>query len=256
MTDGADLPPALPPPPEALRGPAHAADGIWDPAQMAAARAAMRGEHGGMRASRVLLDRLEAQVRDGRDGFAWDADAWHGGDRDKVWLKSEGEAAIGDGLEAAEAQLLWSRAIDPWFDLQLGVRRDFGPGPDRTHAVAGLQGLAPYWFEVDGAVFLSNEGEVTARFEAEYDLRITQRLILQPRAELGLSLQDMPELRTGSGLTEGAAGVRLRYELRPRLAPYLGLEHERSFGGTADYRRAVSERISRWNFLIGLRAWF
>jgi copper resistance protein B len=254
--EAAALPPASPPPAEALSGPAHAADLIWNPADMAASRAAMLEEHGGMTASRFLLDRLEARIRDGRDGYAWDAEAWYGGDRDKLWLKSEGEAAFGERLEGAEVQALWSRAVDPWFDLQLGLRQDFGSGPDRTHVVAGLQGLAPYWVEVDGAAFLSDEGEVTARIEAEYDLRITQRLILQPRAELGLSLQDMPDLRTGSGFTQGEAGLRLRYELRPEVAPYVGAQYERALGGTADYRRAEGEDAGCWSLLLGLRAWF
>jgi copper resistance protein B len=254
--NAAALPPAIPPSGEAHSGPAHAADLIWNPADMAASRAAMLEEHGGMTASRVLLDRLEARIRDGGDGYGWDAEAWYGGDRDKLWLKSEGEGGFGDGLEGAEVQALWSRAVDPWFDLQLGLRQDFGPGPNRTYAVAGLQGLAPYWFELDGAFFLSDQGEVTARLEAEYDLRITQKLILQPRAEFGFSLQDMPALRTGPGFTQSEIGLRLRYELRPEFAPYLGIQYERAFGRTADYRRLDAEDADGLSLLLGVRAWF
>jgi copper resistance protein B len=109
-----------------------------------------------MKTYQVLIDQLEAKFRNGRDGYAWDAQASHGGDINKLWLKTEGEGAFGEAVEGAEVQALWSRAIDPWFDLQLGVRHDFRPDPERTHLVVGVQGLAPYWFEVDTAAFVSN----------------------------------------------------------------------------------------------------
>lgn len=249
-------PPVAPPPPGAFSGPAHAADRIFGDAVMAEAREELRREHGDMTASKFLLDRLETRFGDGEDGYLWDAQFWWGGDIDKLWLKSEGEGAFGEAVEEAEVQALWSHAIDPWFDLQLGLRHDFRPDPERTHLVLGVQGLAPYWFEVDGALFLSDEGELTARFEAEYDLRITQPLILQPRAEVEFSAQDVPELGIGSGLTSAEAGVRLRYEFEPEFAPYVGLEYERAFGDTADFARAAGEEAGGWAFLIGVRAWF
>jgi copper resistance protein B len=250
-------PPIAPPPPAALSGPENAADALWDPKLMADKRAAeLIDMHGGMTASKVLLDRLEYRAQDGRDGYAWDGEAWYGGDYDRLWLKTEGEGAFGDALEEAEVQALYSRAIDPWFNLQAGVRYDIRPKPDRAHLVVGIQGLAPYWFEVDGALFLSDEGDLTARFEAEYDQRITNRLILQPRVELDLAAQDLPEIGIGAGLSSLEAGLRLRYEIVPEFAPYAGVQYERRFGHTADFARAAGEDAGGWAFLAGLRSWF
>ena len=249
-------PPVAPPPAEALSGPTHAADLVYPPAAMERAREQSREEHGDIETSKFLLDRFEAKLRDGSDGFAWDAQAWYGGDIDKFWVKGEGEATFGEGLEAAELQALWSRAIDPWFDLQAGLRYDVRPGPERAYLVAGVQGLAPYWFEIDAAAFVSHKGEVSARFEAEYDLRITQRLILQPALELEFQLQDVPELGLGAGLSTAEAGARLRYEIVPEFAPYVGVEYQRAFGDTADFRRAAGEGAGGWSLLAGVRAWF
>ncbi|MFA9201465.1 MAG: copper resistance protein B, partial [Cypionkella sp.] len=254
-------PPLGPPPPEALSGPAHAADRVFDPVAMARSRAQLAREHGGLAASKLAIDRLELGFGRGRDRYAWEAQAWHGGDRDKLWLESEGEGALGGAFEGAEFQALWSRAIDPWFDLQLGLRQDVARGPDRTHLVAGVRGLAPYWFEVDAAVFVSNAGDVTARGEVEYDLRLTQALILQPRGEADFALQRVPELGLGSGLTSASLGARLRYEFFPRagpavIAPYIGVEAERAFGGTARLRRLAGEPAGGTRAVVGLRTWF
>jgi copper resistance protein B len=249
-------PPKAPPPPEALSGPEHAADLIYDPARMAASREEMRREHGGLRAYRIFIERAETRIRDGRDGYLLDGQGWYGGDIDKIWLKGEVDGTWGERPKHAEIQALWSHAIDPWFDVQTGVRYDPQPGPDRAHLVLGVQGLAPYWWEVDAALFLSNKGEVTARAEAEYDLRITQKLIFQPRAELDFSLQSIRELEIGAGLSQAALGARLRYQLSPLFAPYVGVEYERAFGKTADFRRAEGKDTGAWNLLAGLRWWF
>lgn len=249
-------PPVAPPPPEALSGPEHAADLIYDPGRMAASREEMRREHGDLRAYRIFIERAETRIRNGRDGYLLDGQGWYGGDIDKIWLKGEVEGAWGEKPEHAEIQALWSHAIGPWFDIQTGVRYDPQPGPDRAHLVLGVQGLAPYWWEVDAALFLSNKGEVTARAEAEYDLRITQKLILQPRGELDLSLQTIRELGIGAGLSQAAVGARLRYQLSPLFAPYVGVEYERAFGKTADFRRAEGENSGAWNLLAGVRFWF
>jgi copper resistance protein B len=248
-------PPVAPPPAAAFSGPEHAADLLFTPAAMAAAREGIRKEHGEMTTTKLLVDQLETKIRDGRDGYAWDAQGWYGGDIDKFWLKSEGEGEFGHGLEKAEIQALWSRAIDPWFDLQAGLRHDFKPDPQRTYFVLGVQGLAPYWFEVDAAVFVSNKGDISARFEAEYDLRLTQKLILQPRVEFDLALQDVPEIGIGSGLSSGEIGARLRYEIRPEFAPYIGVEYERAFGDTARFRTA-GEGAGAFRMLVGFRTWF
>ena len=132
-----------PPPPDALTGPKHAADAYWGIDGMQRSRNILREEHGGMPAQKVFIDRAETRVRDGKDGYLFDAQAWYGGDINKLWLKSEVEGSWGDKLEHAEVQALWSHAIDPWFDLQAGVRYDPQPGPNRTHLVLGVQGLAP-----------------------------------------------------------------------------------------------------------------
>ncbi|WP_254447474.1 copper resistance protein B [Sphingomonas sp. ID1715] len=219
-------------------------------------QSALIGEHGGMQTSRVLIDRLEYRAAQGRDGFAWEGDAWTGGDYDKLWLKTEGEGLTRGGVETAEVQALWSRAIRPFFDLQLGVRQDLGRGPDRTYLAAGIQGLAPYLFEIDAAAFLSTKGDLTARVQAEYDQRITQRLIAQPRVEFDLAAQDVPELGLGSGLSSAELGIRLRYQFVPEFAPYVGLGYERRFGDTARFSRSQGEDVGGWHLLVGLRAWF
>lgn len=250
-------PPVAPPPPEASDGPQHAADQVFGAEQMAQAREELRGTHGDLRTYKFTIDQLEVSLRDGSDGYAWeDLQFWYGGDIDKLWIKSEGEGEFGEGIQEGDVQALWSHAIDPWFDLQAGIRMNFGPGPERAHLVLGVQGLAPYWFEIDAAAFLSTEGDVTARLEAEYDQRITQRLIFQPRLEAELALQDVPELGIGSGVSAAEAGLRLRYEIVPEFAPYVGVQYERAFGDTRRLRRLSGEDAGGWSLLLGVRTWF
>ncbi len=249
------IPPASPAPASADSGPAHAADAIWGRNAMAASRAALRRENGGQVFAKLLIDRLEYRTRDGRDGYAWEGQAWYGGDLDRFTLKSEGEGSFGGKAEQAEVQALWSHAIGPWFDLDAGLRHDFA-GADRTHLVLGVQGLAPYEFEVDGSVFLSDRGDVTVRAEAELDQRITQRLILQPRAEVSVSVQDIPELGIGAGLDRAEIGVRLRYEIAREFAPYIGVAQEWRVGRSADYARSRGEDVQTTSFVFGLRTWF
>lgn len=244
------------PPPEAFFGPEHAADALYPSAEMAPTREALRRHQGGQPHSFFGVDRLEAQMAGGEDGYLWETNTWFGGDIDKLWIKTEGEGAFGGGVEAAEVQALWSHAIGPYFDLQTGVRYDIRPSPDRAHAVIGVQGLAPYFFEIDAAAFVSTEGDITARFEAEYDQRITQRLILQPRIELSFSAQNIPEYGIGAGLSDLELGLRLRYEITPQLAPYIGTEWQRQFGDTADFTRAVGGDADRLVWLMGMRFWF
>ncbi len=222
---------------------------------MAAERARERKMHGDFPVLWVQADRLETQVRDGADGFLWDVQGYYGGTTSKFWFKSEGEGAFGEELEQAEVQALWSRAIGPYWDLQAGVRQDLA-GPATTHAVIGIQGLAPYMFEVDAALFLSHRGDVTAKIEGELDQRITQRLILQPRAELSLSAQDIPELGIGAGLDKAELGLRLRYEIVREFAPYVGIEQSWKAGGSADYARAKGEATSATSLVAGIRFWF
>jgi copper resistance protein B len=251
-----EAPPIAGPPAEAFSGPDNAADAYFGDTAMAQARRELGREHGNVPAYRVLVDRLEAQARDGTDRYLFDAQAWYGGDIDKLWLKVEGDGDFGGKFEKAELRALWSHAIGPWFDLQAGVRYGVGPGEDRGHLALGVQGLAPYWIELDAAAFLSERGDVTARIEAEHDVRITQRLIMQPRAEADLALQDIPGQRIGSGLTAAAVGVRLRYQVTPLLGPYLGIEYDRAFGDTRSLKAAANEDLGGLGAVAGIRAWF
>ena len=254
--DDAGRPRQPPLPPAALSGPTHAADAIWGADRMTGARDLLRRENGDVRATAVIVDRLEAGFGDGEEGWTWDVAGWTGGDINRFWWKSEGEGDF-DGEAEGEVQALYSRAISPFWDVQAGVRQDFrDDGEDPTHLVLGLQGLAPYWWEVDAAIFLSTEGDLTARVEAEYDQRITQRLILQPRVEVEASAADIPKLGLGSGLTHVEAGLRLRYEIAKEFAPYVGVEWSRELGGTADLTRALGGEPEHTRFVIGLKAWF
>lgn len=244
-------------PPRALAGPRHAADAIWGEAAMAPSRQALAREHGAMRTGMVLIERLEwrAPTGGGPSAYLWDVQGWYGGDINRFVLKSEGEGETSGALEEAEIQALYSRAIGPFFDLQAGVR--FDPEPEsRSHFVIGVQGLAPYMFHVDAALFLSDRGNLTARLEAEYDQKITQALILQPRIEIEASAQDIPARETGTGLTKIEPGLRLRYEIVPEFAPYVGVEYEAKLGQTADIARANGEDPDGVKLLVGLRAWF
>lgn len=252
----ASEPAVAPPPAEALKGPENAADTVYGAAVMQQSRASlMTKEHGGMTASKLILDQLETRVRNGRDGYYVNAEGWYGGDINKLWLKSEIEGDYGRSADQMELQALWSHAIDPWFNLQTGVRLDAEPRA-RGRLVLGVEGLAPYWWEVNAAAFVSDKGDVTARAEAEHDVRLTQKLILQPRAELDFALQDIPRERVGSGLSNVEFGARLRFQFVPNFAPYVGLVYERAIGRSARFRRADGERPGGPQFTVGLRTWF
>lgn len=231
------------------------ADAVYPEDAMKAARAQARHEMGGMATGFVLADRFEFQSGD-EDRGVWDLQGWYGTDRSRFWWKTEGEYTFdGDEFEEAEVQALWSRPVSAFWDAQVGVRYDIEPD-GLAHVAAGVQGLAPQWFEVDAAAFLSDDGDLTARVEVEYELLITQRLVLQPRLELELSAQDVPERELGSGLTESALGLRLRYEIMREFAPYVGVEWQRSWGETADIERAAGLDADDTVWVLGVRAWY
>lgn len=242
--------PAPPPPAD------HAADRFSDPAEMARARKQMRIDHGGGRFSSVLFDLAEVQVRDGRDGYRWAGEGWFGGDINRLAIKTEGEGSFGRKGGHAEVQALYSRALDAYWNVEAGVRHDFRRGPDRSYATVAIEGLAPYWFEMGGALFLSDKGDVLGRVEASLDQRITQRIILQPRIEANLAAQAVPADRIGAGLSDIELGLRLRYEIRREFAPYVGISHDRKLGRTARYARADGEDPSDTSLVVGIRAWF
>lgn len=241
-----------PPPPTATD---HAADQVYGAEVMAAARRQLSFEHGGMRYTKVMIDEAEYRPSSKGDAFAWEGEGSFGGDINRFVLRSRGEAESGD-VHRAEVEALYSRAIDPYFNFEAGVRQDFQPRPRRTYAALGVSGVAPYWFEVKATGYLSNKGDASARLEGSYDLRLTQKLIAAPKLELNLNAQHVPELGLGAGLSTVEAGLRLRYEIRPEFAPYIGVFHERGVGDTADYARAAGEAVRDTRFVAGVRAWF
>lgn len=251
-----ESPPPRPAPEAPPSGPTHAADSIFGTVEMEKARRQLRAETGGMTTFKLLANRLEYRAQQGKDGYIWDLRASYGGDIDTLVLKSEGEGAYGKDPESVEVQGLWSHAITPFFDFQAGVRHDILPDPGRTHLVIGIEGLAPYMFEVDAAIFLSHKGDMTARLEAEYDQRITRTLILQPHIEANFAAQDVPELGIGSGLSSIEAGLRLHYRIAPEFSPYLGVEWEGLAGDTGGYARANGEERNVTRAVVGIRAWF
>jgi copper resistance protein B len=248
---GADLPVGKAPPPEVIRD--SVADRVFGPDAMRRARSILENEHGGARASKVQADLLE-WAPDG-DRYGWEIEGWYGGDINRFAFKSEGEGRSGEGVASAEIQLLYSRAVARYTDVQAGLRYDLEPR-GRAYATVGVDALFPYWFEAEGALFLSDKGDLLARAEGSYDFRLTQRLILQPRAELEFAAQDIPESQIGSGLSTAELGLRLRYEIRREFAPYVGVSYERSFGDTAEFARAHGEDVESTRFVVGLRAWF
>ena len=203
--------------------------------------------------TKVTLDQLEAREH---DGSALEGSLWFGGDFNKLWLKTEVEREDGE-TEKAELQALYSRAIAPYWDLQLGVRHDFELETDsRNWGVVALNGLAPYFFEVDTSLFIGENGDTAFRVEAEYELLFTQQWILSPEIEVNFYGQNSPEYHTGSGLSDIEAGLRLRYEFTPQFAPYIGVNYEKKFGNAADFVRQEGESVSETQWVIGLRAWF
>lgn len=233
----------------------HPADAFWDASRMAKARADFSKE-GSFTGNALIADRLEYRATKGRDGYAWQIMGWVGGDIDRLSFETEGEGAFGQSLETGEVRAAWRHALNPWWNLELGARRDFAAGPDRTYAVVGIEGLAPYWFEVGAHAFVSNKGDVHFRLEAEHDMRLTQRLILQPSVEVDAAAQDVPELGIGAGFEKIELGARLRYEIVREFAPYVGVHWERKLGETSRLSRANGDAPSAVSAVVGIRAWF
>lgn len=237
--------------------PGAQADSYYDRDAQARARRALFKEHGGGTSYFLLGDRLEYQSNDGSPTLLFDGQGWWGTDRNKLWIKSEIEYDLEGGrFEEAELQALWSRPFARYFDFQAGVRHDFQNGAERTFGVIGVQGLAPYWFELDTAIFVSGEGDISARIEAEYELLITQRLVLQPRTELNFAVQSVEEAGVGSGLSTAEVGLRLRYMFTPQFAPYVGVNWVRSVGEAADFARANGDGAGAVSLVAGVRLWF
>jgi copper resistance protein B len=202
----------------------------------------------------LRFDRLERAVGDDGAAAAWKFSASVGSDFDKLLVRSEGERSHGE-FERADAEALWSHAVASYWDTQLGGRRDFGHGADRSWAAVGVQGLAAYWFEVGATAYVGDAGRTALRLEVDYDLALTQRLILQPRIELNAYGQDDREAHIGSGISDGELGLRLRYEFWRELAPYVGVERSWLFGESADFARGEGRITADMKWVVGLRVW-
>lgn len=201
-----------------------------------------------------LFDRLERTRSVGGDyATAWEAEGWWGSDTNRVWLRTEGERSA-EGTQDARAEVLWGHAFSTFWDWQLGVRHDFGHGQDRQWVAAGVQGLAPYWFETQATFYAGTQGRTALRLQTSYDLRFTQRLILAPELEVNFYGKDDPQRGIRAGLSEAEAGLRLRYEFSRRFAPYIGVNHTRRFGQPNGLPTGLPRRETTW--LAGVRLWF
>ncbi|MDI3323777.1 copper resistance protein B [Pontibacterium granulatum] len=205
--------------------------------------------------SMVTIDQLEKRDASGGNPVVWEIQGWLGYDLDKLVFKTEGERVTGE-TEDAELQLLYSRAVDPYWDFQIGVRHDFRPDPSQNWAVLGFQGLTPYFLETDASLFIGESGQSALRLETEYELMLTQKWVLAPELEVNLYAEDDEARGIGSGLSGLELGLRLRYEIRREFAPYIGLNWERKFGQTADFARDEGEDTNDLQAVIGIRAWF
>jgi len=203
----------------------------------------------------LRMDRFEAVRSANNTAALYDLQAWFGRTYDRLVLKAEGN--IDDGkLEESSTELLWGHAVATYWDAQLGLRYDSGEDPNRSWLALGMQGLAPYWFELDITGYVGKQGRTALSLEAEYEILFTQRLILQPRFEADVYAKDDAERGIGSGLSEVSAGLRLRYEIRREFAPYAGIEWAGKYGGSADYARAAGLDSSETRAVAGARFWF
>ena len=204
----------------------------------------------------ILLDRLEYGARDGKDAWTWDAQGWYGGDYNKLWIKSEGQKEIGGRTEEAAVEALYARRFRPFWYYQAGVRVEERPGPRRTFLALGVQGIMPLWFDVEATAYVGRKGEVEARVEAENNFYLTQRLILQPRVETLIATRADEERGVGRGVRSLEAGLRLRYEIKREIAPYIGIQWSRAFGGTADFIRRAGGDAGETSLVAGVRMWY
>ena len=217
------------------------------------------GEHAHMVDDPVLgkfmIDAFEVRDMEGDNPVKWDVEAWLGRDLRKLWLKSEGRRSDG-ATNAVELELLYSRAVAPYWDVQAGWRADLEPDPRRDWLALGLRGTAPYHIEIDAALFVGEAGRTALRFKAEYELRLSRRLILGPELEANAYGEDDPALGIGSGLSTVQGGLRLYYQIARQFSPYVGIEGRRRFGATEDFARSGDRRPDDTWLLAGVRAWF
>jgi copper resistance protein B len=204
---------------------------------------------------KVMLDRIEWRDTDAGAEYAWDADAWYGGDFHKLWLQAEGERSAGD-THHSRVEAGWERIVSAWWSVRAGLRHDGGAGPSREWLGAGIVGLAPGFIETEAGLYVGEDGRSALRLKLERDFLFTQRLVLQPELELDAYGKDDPGKLIGAGVSEVSFGLRLRYELRREFAPYLGFAWSWRVGDSADFAEAAGEEPSEFSVLAGIRAWF
>lgn len=205
----------------------------------------------------VLLDQLEGRTNGKETGLRWEGQAWVGTDYNRIWLKSEGfvqNGVVDDGLTWLE----YSRPIPflRYFDWQAGVRYDLDSAPGRLWGAVGIEGLAPGFFELEATFFFREAGHLAGRLEASYDVLITNRLIVQPQAELNFYSKDDRPRAIGSGLSEIDTGLRLRYEISRKFAPYVGITYTGQYGDTRRFVRAEGDLVDDVRFVFGVRLWY
>jgi len=203
----------------------------------------------------VLFDQLEWQHGDGANGFNLDSRGWIGRDRDRLWFRAEGDG-LGGGVDEGRAELFYGRQVARWWDLMAGVRQDVQPGNPQAWAAVGVQGLAPYWFEIEATAYVGGSGRTEARFEVEYELLLTNRLVLQPLVEMEIAGTSDPARGVGAGISTTDTGIRFRYEWRRELAPYVGITWSRKWGKTAEFAEANGESNGGARLVTGMRLWF
>ena len=224
-------------------------------ASLAVARAetgAVAMDHGPDLFHKIVTE-VDFAARDGGQ-WRWDVDGWIGGDVERVWIRSTGKIED-DEAEKAELQLLYGRNVHPFWDVLVGVRQDLEPD-SKTWAAAGVTGLAPYFFETDVTAFLSTDGDAAFRLEQSLDIPLTQKLIAEPHLELNAYAQDMPERGIGAGFSDVELGLKLRYEVTRKVAPYAALPWERALGETASRARSSGHKVDETALRVGLRFWF
>jgi copper resistance protein B len=203
----------------------------------------------------VIFSQLEGRWNGSNTEFRWEGQGWVGTDYDKLWIKSEGTLSKG-ALDDGQQQFLYGRAITTYFDLQGGLRSDIDSRPTRNWAAFGIQGLAPYFFDLELTGYVSGQGHLAAKLEASYDLLLTQRLILQPQIEINIYSKGDPARLVGAGFSDIDTGLRLRYEFSRKFAPYIGVVYEGKFGQTANFARRAGESTGDVRFALGVRVWF
>lgn len=205
--------------------------------------------------TKVMIDQLENRYVKGEEQLVLEGNVWVGKDLEKLMIKADVEQVKGVTHEL-ELQALYSRAIDPYWDFQVGVRQDMEPTPVKNWLAVGFMGVAPYWFEIDSTLFIGESNQVGLRFAAEYEWMITQRWVLSPEFEFNIHSKDDEATGTGSGLSDSQLGLRLRYEVKREFAPYIGINWNNKYGNTATFAKNEGEEVSSTQFVAGIRAWF